>query len=292
MLAGCSPAETPLASSTAETKASGSVWVATSDTGGKLYLCGTIHILRESDYPLAPAYEAAYADAQKLVFELPPGSGSGGDMNAQMQKLAALPKGATLEDIIGKEMAASVFTWAGKRRIPTASVSGYQPWYVALMIAAVEYGELGAQPDKGVDSYFESRAAHDKKPGEGLETVAFQIGLFSRLTAVQQKELLQQTLQEVKTIPEEFSKMIAAWKEGDLVALHEMLFREAARYPDLMNIFLLDRNKTWIKHLDESLKKGERVMLLVGAGHLTGKEGLIELLKAKGYQVERYKSAN
>jgi uncharacterized protein len=292
MLAGCSPAETPQASPAAGTKASGCVWVATSETGGRLYLCGTIHVLREADYPLAPAYEAAYADARKLVFELPPGSGSGGDMNAQMQKLAALPKGATLEDIIGKEMAADVFKWAAQHRIPAASVGGFQPWYVALMIAAVEYGELGAQPDKGVDAYFETRAARDGKPGEGLETVAFQIGLFSRLTAVQQKELLQQTLQEVKTIPEEFSKMIAAWKEGDLVALHEMLFREAARYPDLMNIFLLDRNKTWIKHLDESLKKGERVMLLVGAGHLTGKQGLIELLKAKGYQVERYKSAN
>ena len=266
--------------------------MATSPTGGRLYLCGTIHILRETDYPLAPAYEAAYADAQKLVFELPPGSGKGGDMNAQMQKLAALPKGTSIEDIIGKEMAASVFTWAGKHRIPTASVSGYRPWYVALMIAAVEYGELGAQPDKGVDSYFENRAAHDKKRGEGLETVDFQIGLFSKLTAVQQKELLQQTLEEVKTVPEEFSKLIKAWKEGDLAALHEMLFREAGQYPDLMDIFLLDRNKAWIERLDAFLKKGERVMLLVGTGHLTGDQGLIELLKAKGYKVERYKSAN
>ena len=266
--------------------------MATSATGGRLYLCGTIHILRESDYPLAPAYEAAYADAQKLVFELPPGSGKGGDMNAQMQKLAALPRGTSIEDIIGKEMAATVFTWAGKHRIPTASVSGYQPWYVALMIAAVEYGELGAQPDKGVDSYFENRAAHDKKPGEGLETVDFQIGLFSKLSARQQKDLLQQTLEEVKTVPEEFSKLIKAWKEGDLAALHEMLFREAEQYPDLMDIFLLDRNKAWIERLDAFLKKGERVMLLVGTGHLTGSQGLIELLKAKGYQVERYKSAN
>ena len=71
-----------------------------------------------------------------------------------------------------------------------------------------------------------------------------------------------------------------------------MLFREAEQYPDLMDIFLLNRNKAWIERLDAFLKKGERVMLLVGTGHLTGNQGLIELLKAKGYKVERYKSAN
>lgn len=291
MLAGCSPAETPRAAPAVEKSPSGCVWVASSDTGGRLYLCGTIHILREADYPLAPGYEAAYADSQKLVFELPPGSSQGGDMNAQMQKLAALPKGTTLEDIIGKDMAATVIAWAGKHRIPTASVTGFQPWYVALIIAAVEYGELGAQPDKGVDAHFEARAARDKKPGVGLETVEFQINLFSRLDPAQQTELLQQTLAEMKTMAGDFENMIKAWKEGDLVVLHELLYREAEQYPDLVDLFLISRNKAWIERLEGFLKKGERVMLLVGAAHLTGDHGLIELLKSRGYKVERYQGA-
>jgi len=266
----------------------GCVWVATSKTGGRVYLCGTIHILREADYPFAPAYEAAYADARKLVFELPPGSGEGGEMNAQMQKLAGLPKGATLESTLGKEMAESVLKWASERGVAPAVVGGFQPWYLALLIAAVEYGQMGAQPEKGVDNYFEARASRDRKPGEGLETVEFQINLFSKLSPAQQKELLQQTLAEVKTMAGDFEQMIKAWKQGDLVALHEMLFREAARYPDLVDLFLINRNKAWLERLDQFLKKGERVMLLVGAGHLTGDQGLIELLKAKGYSVERF----
>lgn len=293
LLPHCALAETPLLSAPAVGKnASGSVWLATSESGGRLYLCGTIHILRESDYPLAPAYEAAYADAQKLIFELPPGSSHSGDMNAKMQKLAALPQGATLESTLGKEMSATVFKWAEKHGLPAASVSGFQPWFLALMIAVVEYGEIGAQPDKGVDTYFEARAARDKKPGEGLETVEFQINLFSKLTAAQQKDLLKQTLAEVGKLSGEFAKMIKAWKEGDLVVLHDMLYREAEQYPELMDIFLISRNKAWIERLDQCLKKGERVMLLVGAGHLTGKQGLIELLKAKGYKVERYPGAD
>ena len=286
--AACSPAQTPQAAPSAGTSPQGCVWIVKSPSGGRLYLCGTIHILRESDYPLAPAYEAAYADAQKLVFELPPGAATGGDMNASMQKLAALPDGTTLDSLVGAEMAGAVLKWAAQHRLSPSAITGFQPWYVALMIAAVEYGSLGAQPDKGVDNYFEARAARDQKPGEGLETVEFQIGLFSKLSAVQQKELLQQTLAEVKTMGADFEKLLKAWKEGDITVLHELLFREAEQFPDLMDLFLTSRNKAWLDRLDGFLKKGERVMVLVGAGHLTGKQGLIELLKAKGHAVEHF----
>ncbi len=292
LLAQCLPAQQPQANSpTPEQKASGCVWVATSPNGGKLYLCGTIHILREADYPLAPAYEAAYADAQKLVFELPPDSGSGASMNARMQKLAALPEGETLASTVGDEMATTVFKWAAAHGYPASGFEKFQPWYIALMIAAVEYAELGAQPDKGVDNHFEARALRDKKPAQGLETVELQINLFSALTAAQQKELLQQTLAEVKTMAGDFEKLIAAWKSGDLAVLHDLLYREAEQYPDLMDLFLISRNKAWLERLDQHLIKGERIMLLVGAAHLTGPQGLIALLKVKGHTVERYQSA-
>lgn len=262
--------------------------MASAANGGRIYLCGTIHILRETDYPLAPAYEAAYAGSEKLIFELPPGTAE--SSNAKMQAIAALPDGQTLAGLVGHEMTATVSDWAMKHGIPNASLVRFQPWYISLMIAAVEYNQLGAQPDKGVDNYFEARAARDKKPAEGLETVDFQISLFTQLTADQQKDLLKQTLAEVKTMSDDFKKLLEAWKQGDLDALHEMLYREAEQYPDLLDLFLLNRNKAWITRLDESLKKSEHVMLLVGAAHLTGKQGLIELLKAKGYSVERYVS--
>lgn len=261
--------------------------MAKSETGGRLYLCGTIHVLREADYPLAPAYDAAYADSRKLVFELPPGSSKGGELNSKMQKLAALPAGASLESVIGADMSAEVIKWGKSHGLASGSLDKFQPWYLALMIASVEYGALGAQPDKGVDNVFEARAERDKKPGEGLETVDFQLNLFTQLTPAQQKDLLKQTLAEMKTLSAEFTKLITAWKEGDLYALHEMLYREAEQFPELMDMFLINRNKSWLDRLDASLKNGEHVMLLVGTGHFTGKQGLIELLKARGYTVER-----
>jgi hypothetical protein len=144
----------------------------------------------------------------------------------------------------------------------------------------------------GVDQHFESRAEREGKPGEGLETVEFQLQLFSQLTNDQQKNMLEQTLAEVAAMPQEFEKMIKAWKDGQLDALHEMLFREAERYPELMDLFLKNRNLSWIDRLDKMLKNGEQAMVLIGTGHLASKDGIIQLLKNRGYRVRHYREVS
>lgn len=282
-IAGCSPA----AEESQEQRFPGSVWVVENDTGGRLCLCGTIHILRDEDYPLAPAYEAAYAGSSKLVFELPPGSG-GAAMLGKIQAVGLLPDDQSLKSIAGDETWKLLAKWADRRGLPLRDVERYRPWFAALVIAAVEYGALGAQPDKGVDNHFEERAKADGKPGEGLETVEFQLGLFTQLKEPLQLDLLDQTLAEIQTLPDEYEKMIDAWKKGDLETLREILYREAEQHPDLLDLFLHDRNKAWLAKLEPMLARNERVMVLVGTGHFAGKQGLVEQFKARGFKVRLY----
>ncbi len=268
----------------------GSVWVADKPgQPGRLFLCGTIHILREKDYPLSPGYEAAYNHSDALVFELPPAAGSDPAMTQRMRELGACPAGTTLESEVTPETWAAVKKWGQAHGVEPANLNRMRPWFVALLVTSVEYAGLGAQPDKGVDQHFEKRAERDKKPGSGLETVEFQLQLFAKLTADQQKNMLEQTLAEISTLPQEYEKMLAAWKNGELEALHDMMFREAERYPELMDLFLKNRNLAWIDRLDEMLKKGQKVMVLVGAGHLAAKEGLVQLLKDRGYRVRHHR---
>ncbi|HRK13375.1 MAG TPA: TraB/GumN family protein [Prosthecobacter sp.] len=267
----------------------GSVWVVDSqDTGGRLYLCGTIHILRKEDYPLAPAYEAAYSRSDKLVFELPPDAAKAGAA-ARMTQLGTLPPGATLEAEVGSESWSGVKKWCASRGVPPFSMARMRPWLASLMITNNEYAVLGASPDMGVDQHFEKRARRDGKPGEGLETLEFQIQLFAGLSEELQRVMLDQTLAEVGTLPEEYDKMIEAWKHGRLDDLQSMLFREAAKHPELMEIFLAARNRAWMARLEDLLKKGERAMVLVGTGHFTAETGLLHLLKERGYLVRHYR---
>ncbi|MBN8418475.1 MAG: TraB/GumN family protein [Verrucomicrobia bacterium] len=267
----------------------GSVWVVDAPNGGRLFLCGTIHILREQDYPLAPAYEAAYMYSNKLVLELPPGAASSAELTSRMSQLGQYPANTSLQANVSKETWEEVKKWAAKRGLDPSSLNRFRPWFVALMIPSLEYAALGAKADKGVDSYFEERAKKDGKPAEGLETVEFQIQLFASLSEKQQRELLEQTLGEISSVKEEFEKMIKAWKYGQLDELKEMLFREAEKYPDLMDLFLTARNLSWMDRLEQMLKRGEKVMVLVGTGHFTSDTGLIELFRKRGYRVRHYR---
>ena len=267
----------------------GSVWVVDGPNGGRLFLCGTIHILREKDYPLAPAYEAAYMYSNKLVLELPPGAATSAELTNRMSQLGLYPADTSLEAHVSKETWETVKQWAAKHRMNPAPLSRLRPWFLALMITATEYAALGAKSDQGVDSFFEERAKKDGKPAEGLETVEFQIQLFASLSEKQQNELLEQTLGEISSVEQEFEKMIKAWKYGQLDDLKEMLFREAEKYPDLMKLFLTNRNLAWIDRLEQMLKRGEKVMVLVGTGHLTSDTGLIELMRKRGHRVRHYR---
>ncbi len=267
----------------------GSVWVVDGPNGGRLYLCGTIHILREEDYPLAPGYEAAYTNSNKLVLELPPGAASGPELSSRMSQLGMYPAGSTLEAKVGVETWEKVRKWCEKRGQDAAAFNHFRPWFVSLIITSTEYEELGAKAKRGVDSFFEERAKKDNKPAEGLESVEFQIQLFASLSEKQQGELLDQTLGEISSVAEEFERMIQAWRQGDLKVLQEMLFREAEKYPDLMNLFLINRNLAWMDKLEPMLKRGEKVMVLVGTGHFISDTGLIELMRKRGYRVRHYR---
>jgi uncharacterized protein YbaP (TraB family) len=267
----------------------GSVWVVDGPNGGRLFLCGTIHTLREKDYPLAPAYEAAYMYSNKLVLELPPGAATSEELGERMSQLGLYPEGTSLETHVSKETWEEVKKWAAKRRLNLAPLSRLRPWFLSLMITNTEYAALGAKSNQGVDTFFEERAKKDGKPAEGLETVEFQIQMFASLSEKQQREFLEQTLLEVSTVEQEFEKIIKAWKYGQLDDLKEMLFREADKYPDLTKLFLTNRNLAWIDRLEQMLKRGEKVMVLVGTGHLTSDTGLIQLLRNQGYRVRHYR---
>ncbi len=268
----------------------GSVWVADREgQSGRLFLCGTIHVLRETDYPLPPGYEAAYKHSDKLVLELPPGSGADSALTTRMRELGTYGSDSSLEANVMKETWAAVQKWAPAHGQKVASLNRFRPWFVSLIITSTEYGELGARQAMGVDQYFESKAARDGKPGIGLETVELQLKLFSSLTPEQQKGMLEQTLAEASTLSQEYEKMISAWKNGELEALQGMLFDEAERFPELMDIFLKSRNLAWIDRLDAMLKNKENAMILVGTGHLASKDGLIQLLKDRGYRVRHFR---
>lgn len=263
-----------------------SVWMVSSGNN-RIYIGGTIHLLRESDYPLPKVFEQAYKDSTKLVLELPAGSGGSGEVSTRMRQMGTYAEGDDVSKHISAETLKKVLAWADTNSFPHAAMLKLKPWFLSLMMSVIEYQRLGAEADKGVETYFEKRAREDGKPGDGLETVEYQLTLFAKLTEKQQEQLLHQTLSEVEGLKKDFDDLLDAWRTGDSVRLQEFLFRDADKYPELIDQFLLKRNEAWIGPLEKYLKAGERVFVLVGAGHLGGEKGILELLRKKGYEVHQ-----
>jgi uncharacterized protein YbaP (TraB family) len=262
-------------------KGPSSVW-RVEKNGNHIYIGGTIHLLREQDYPLPLVFEQAYAGSSKLIFELPPDADEDGAIMVRMRGMGAFGEGDSLGVHVAPETLKKVYAWADKNGYPRAAVDKLRPWYLALTVAATEYSKMGANPTHGVDAQFEERAKKDGKPGEGLETIEFQLSIFANLNDKLQEELLLQTFTEAQTAAKDFEELITAWKSGDMPKLQEFLFRDADKYPELMEDFLFKRNKAWIPPLMKHLEKGEPVFVLVGAGHLGGEQGLLNLLKKEG----------
>jgi uncharacterized protein YbaP (TraB family) len=265
----------------------GCVWKVTAKTGGHLFLCGTIHLLRESDYPLPITYEVAYEASNEVVLELPPGAANGQELSTRMRELGTFSEGDSLQALLSEPDWKRLSAWSNKRGLDPSVLDRFRPWFVSLLMVATEYAALGAAPDRGVDQYFEDRAKKDGKPGKGLETVEQQMALFSGMTMEEAMEVLEQTLAEMETVEAEYQNMIQAWRIGDLEALQALLFREAEHYPRLMESFLYQRNRAWVPVLEQLIMDGRQAMVLVGAGHLGGEQGVLNLLRRKGYEVRQ-----
>jgi uncharacterized protein YbaP (TraB family) len=205
----------------------------------------------------------------------------------RMQQMGTFAEGDDLSQHVSAETLKKVVEWSEKHAFPKVVITRMRPWLLALTVATTEYKKFGANAEYGVDQHFEQRAEKDNKSGEGLETVEFQLSIFSRLSDKLQEELLLQTFSEAETVQEDFAELITAWRTGNAAKLQELLFRDADKYPELMEDFLLKRNKSWVDPLLKYLGKDETVFVLVGAGHLGGKGGVLELLQEKGCTVKQ-----
>jgi uncharacterized protein YbaP (TraB family) len=165
-----------------------------------------------------------------------------------------------------------------------------KPWFLALMITALEMQRLGFDPEYGIDNYFLKKAAGGKRIIE-LESVAYQTNLLSTLSEGEQELFLLSTLRDLDVLAREMDTLAKAWNTGDTEAFESIVSKGAQDDPRLIPLYdklIYERNTTMASRIEGFLKTGGRYFVVVGAGHLVGKKGIVEHLKEKGYSVEQW----
>lgn len=261
-----------------------------SDADNAVYLLGSFHLLKPGDYPLAPSTDAAFEDAELVVFELSPADLSSPDLAQAMAGAALRGDGRTLQQALPAATWKKLKVHLESRRLDPVAMQQYDAWFVSLLIAITEMQIAGLATDHGLDRHFAERTVAAGKPARGLETIDAQIALFEGMTQEQQVQSLQSTLDEVADMRAAIDEMHRLWRAGDEAGLFAATGAQMkADFPALYARMNRDRNRAWLPELRALLddSTGDDALVVVGAMHLLGEDGVVEGLRAAGYTVER-----
>ncbi len=265
-----------------------------SDQDNAVYLLGSFHLLRASDYPLSRDVEDAFADAEAVMFELPPDQIDSAAVTKQMMQAALRRDGSRLRDELDPQTWQMLEAWAAKNGIPIDSLAAFEPWFVGLSISITEMMRQGLDPKLGLDAHFMAQAKATGKPTSGLERVEDQVRLLDGMEALEQRQFLKESLEEAAKGAAQTEKLHVAWRNGDARLLWEEMASELKQeFPNLYQRINVDRNDAWVPKIEQRLRAPghDDTLIVVGALHLLGSDGVVEKLRARGYRVERICSA-
>ena len=257
--------------------------------GNSMYLLGSFHMLRPGDHPLARPAQAAFDTATEVVFELAPEEATSPTLALTMLQAAQRRGAGTLEQDLGPALWARLQAHARGGGLAPAQLSGFEPWFLGIMLSVTELQRHGFEPALGLDRRLMEAAARAGKRTGGLETAAEQIHALSGMELAVQVQMLEQTLDQIETGPELLEGMYSAWRRGDAEQLWQQMGADLQReHPQLYRRINVVRNEAWLPQIERRLREGQGdVLVVVGALHLLGEDGLAERLRAKGYRVER-----
>jgi len=252
-----------------------------------VYLLGSIHMLDASAYPLPDPMESAFAAAEVVVFETDLSPEAMMDAALDMMMVASAEPDVTLADSLDAETYQLAEQRAADLGFPIDLFQPFKPWFLAVNLTVIHLMSLGFTPEQGIDQHFYSRAEAAEKDILFLETPADQLGLFEQLSAEEQQQFVRQSLEEMDLLEESFDHLRHIWSTGDVAAMEAFLLASFADYPQMQQIFLSDRNRTWLPQIESFLETEEDHLVVVGALHLVGPDNVLSLLEQAGHRAEQ-----
>lgn len=264
------------------------LWQVDSPTA-RVYVLGSIHLLRQDIYPLAPVIEEAFTASDVLVLEADVFGKSPEALLQSSLDDAMYAPGRTLQSELDPLDYMELMGLLSQVDIPIQTVQQYRPWFLSLMVEQVLWARLGLQPEYGIDAYFQ-RKAEGQKPIEELESVEAQLAMLSTLSDQEQVLLLSWTMNDFDQTAQAFEQLLQLWQRGDAEAMEQELrkdLEEEPRFEPIWKRLVDDRNLAMAERIGTFLASHRRYFVVVGAAHLIGAQGLMSLLRQRGYAVQQ-----
>jgi len=171
--------------------------------------------------------------------------------------------------------------------MPIQMLEKFKPGLLVSTLQVFEFQKLGFTPE-GVDAYFNARAIGDGKALGELEPIDAQIGYIAEMGIGNESEFIRLSLEDLDEMGTSMNEMLAAWRSGDDELLDTLFVKDMKEgYPELYDSLLVQRNLNWMPIIESMFSDSDTEFVLVGAAHLVGEDGLLNMLHKKGYEVRQ-----
>jgi uncharacterized protein YbaP (TraB family) len=252
-----------------------------------VYLLGSIHVLSKQAYPLKPVLEHAFDDANQVVFEIDLTRFTRKSFKEEFSRTAYYPPGQSLSKKLTPrtiELLNSIrplYGWSLQK------VEHVKPWFLAEALSSRTLEMAGFSDQYGIDLYFYRKAKAAGKPVLGLETLRDQAEIFDRFNDEQNEQYLLSTLSGLPAYAEMIRQLVSAWRNGDVESLDRLLNQDKRADPATHDVLFSRRNSKWLPEIERFAHGDANYLIIVGAGHLVGEDGVVAQLRRAGYSVQQ-----
>ena len=258
-----------------------------SDDKNSVFLLGSIHYLRKKNYPLNQAILDAFDGSKTLVLEIDLNSTAAEAAQRLTLEKAVYRDGTTLAQNVAPETYQLAAQRAKELGVDMRIMNPMKPWFVALTLVAIKLQSLGLDANSGVDRYLAQRAKTTAKRPVDWRRSNSKLGYWTNCRKPTKNRCCAKTVRELDLLDKNIDEIVQSWAKGDVDLLAKLLLAGMKEYPEVYQRIVVERNRRWLPEIEKLIHDGSGAMLVVGAAHLVGQDGVIEMLKAKGYRVEQ-----
>lgn len=259
-----------------------------SDEDTTLYIFGTVHLLRPDLDWRTDEMDSAFAEADTIVFEADVTSqAAASEMMKFISTEGMLEGGQQLSSLLSELERAELQKALDHVGLPLGAIEPFRPWWAAVNLSVLQIKKEGFDPNSGVETVLGAEARAAGKSFAYLETIDEQLGRLANMPTDVQVDFLVSSAESIEEGGDVLDTLVSEWVDGDVHGIGLLMSN-----PDMMGsdevyeALLKSRNEVWVGKIEAMLDEPGTRLIAVGAGHLAGEDSVIEMLEAKGYEVE------
>ncbi|MFZ1633886.1 MAG: TraB/GumN family protein [Chitinophagales bacterium] len=242
------------------------------------YIYGTIHLLEQSDFKIKPEVDSVFDAADKIIFEV---DLTDITLQSTFQNWMLLPDNKSIKDYCSADEFNKISKYCtDSLKVDISAYANQKPFAIyQLQTTHLIKGELAS-----FELYFLQKCMRSQIPVGGLETLNSQLHIFDSISYEEQLDWIVASIDSSDEQYINFDNMVASYLSGDLNALLNLMETNSPEIKKYDDLFLVNRNKNWIPVIMNEINK-QSSFIAVGAAHLGGPTGILQLLANKGYTI-------